>query len=279
MTVPFLKMHGLGNDFVVIDARDRPMPMDPVLARAIADRRRGVGCDQLILIEPATNGAAAASMRILNADGSEAEACGNATRCVGDWLMGETGTSSLLIDTRGGQLQVERRADGQVAVDMGPARLDWQDIPLAQPQDTLHLGISHGGLADPVGVGMGNPHAVFLVTDAEAVPLEELGPGLEHHPLFPQRANIGVCQVIDRRTLRLRVWERGAGLTMACGSGACAALVASVRRGVADREATVLLDGGQLGVAWRSDGHVVMAGPAAVSFTGIWPHPMTGGPS
>ena len=215
-------------------------------------------------------------MRIQNADGGEVEACGNATRCVADMLMAEGGLSRVVIETVAGLLPAERAGGGRIAVDMGLARLDWRDIPLAEPCDTLHLPIAHGALSDPVAVNMGNPHAVFLVPDAEAAPVAEAGPALEHHRLFPQRANIEFVQVLDRNSLRMRVWERGVGITQACGSGACAAAVAAIRRGLTGRKVQVILDGGALELEWRVDGHVVMTGPVATSFTGELPASVLG---
>ncbi len=266
---PFTKMHGLGNDFVVIDARATPVDLSAGQAQAICDRRTGVGCDQLLAIERAPNGRADAFMRIFNADGSEAGACGNGTRCVADLLMRETGGDEIAIETLAGVLPTRRSPDGRVAVDMGPALEGWRDIPLAREMDTGHLGLARGELSDPVAVNVGNPHAVFFVDDVHAVALDIVGPDLEHDPLFPDRANIGVVQVETPDRLRFRVWERGAGITRACGSGACAALVAAVRRGViAGRRATVVLDGGDLDIAWREDGHVIMTGPVATSFHG-----------
>ncbi len=266
--VAFTKMHGLGNDFVVIDARRHALSLGAEAARRIADRHRGVGCDQVIVIEPARNGAADAFMRIVNADGSEVAACGNAARCVAALLMQDEGRDSARIETLAGLLEAEGLAGGIVAVDMGAPGLGWRDIPLAEPCDTLHLDIASGPLKDPVAVSMGNPHAVFFVPDADAIDLAALGPGLEHHKMFPDRANIGVVALRARDDLRVRVWERGAGLTLACGTGACAALVASVRRGLAERRATVTLDGGPLAIEWREDDHVLMSGPVAVAFTG-----------
>jgi diaminopimelate epimerase len=210
-------------------------------------------------------------MRIRNADGGEVEACGNASRCVADLVMRETGRDNIVIETVAGLLDAQRASGGRIAVDMGVARLDWRDIPLAEPQDTARLALSLGPLKDPVAVSMGNPHAVFFVDDAEGVDLKSLGPVLEHHKLFPERANIGVAQVIDRGRIRLRVWERGTGITLACGTGACAALVAAARRGLTDRKAIVVVDGGELEIEWLNDGHVLMTGPVAVSFTGELP--------
>jgi diaminopimelate epimerase len=267
--LPFWKMHGLGNDFVVVDARARPVTFHPDQARRIADRHRGVGFDQLLVIEPAQSAGADVFMRILNADGTEAGACGNGTRCVAALVMADTGVDALVVETRAGLLQCRATPDS-VTVDMGPAGLGWQDIPLAHEADTLHLPVSSGLLADPVGVSMGNPHAVFFVPDAEAVPIDGVGPVLEHDPLFPERANIGVVQVLARDRLRYRVWERGVGVTQACGTGACAAAVAAIRRGLTDRSVWVVLDGGTLIIEWReSDGHVLMTGPAETSFAGV----------
>ncbi|MEE8334333.1 MAG: diaminopimelate epimerase, partial [Alphaproteobacteria bacterium] len=241
--IAFTKMHGLGNDFVVIDARARKLALDAERVRAIAARHTGIGCDQVIVMEPATNGEADLFMRIHNADGGEVAACGNATRCVAALVMGQEGRDSLRIQTDAGLLEAEGLEDGRIAVDMGRPGLDWRDIPLAAPADTLHLDISAGPLADPAAVSMGNPHCVFFVDDADALDLVTLGPGLEHHKAFPERANIGIAQIQDRNTSRLRVWERGAGITQACGTGACAALVAAHRRGLTERTATVELDG------------------------------------
>jgi diaminopimelate epimerase len=265
----FIKMHGLGNDFVVIDARQDPFRLDDASARAIADRRSGVGCDQLIVMEPPSVEAADVFMRIRNADGGEVEACGNATRCVAALVMAERGSERCTVETSAGLLVARSLGPAQVAVDMGEARLGWREIPLAREMDTLHLDLSADGLADPVGVNIGNPHAVFFVADAEAVDLARLGPSLEHDPLFPERANIGVAEVSGADRLRLRVWERGVGLTRACGTGACAAAVAAHRRGLTGRKVEVTLDGGPLALEWREDGHVIMTGPVATAFRGV----------
>jgi diaminopimelate epimerase len=268
--IPFLKMHGLGNDFVVLDGRRTTIPVDAAAARALADRRTGIGCDQVILLEPPRHPGAQVLMRIHNPDGGEAEACGNATRCVADFLRRETGNPRARIETIAGLLEAEALPDGRIAVDMGPARTNWREIPLGRAMDTERVELSLGPLAAPVCTNIGNPHATFFVDDAEAIDLAALGPVLEHHPLFPQRANIGVAAVSDHKNIRLRVWERGAGITRACGSGACAALVAAHRRGLAGRQAAVVLDGGVLDIAWREDGHVVMTGPVALSFEGAF---------
>ena len=269
--LPFTKMHGLGNDFVVFAARRVPLALDAAQARAIADRRTGVGCDQLVVLEAPRNGGTDAYLRFWNQDGGEVAACGNGTRCAARLLLDETGTDRVVLETDAGPLAASEGGGGQVRVDMGPARLDWREIPLARAMDTLHVGIGAGPLSDAVAVNMGNPHAVFFVDDAEAVPLGEIGPGLETDLLFPERANIGVAQRLASDRLRLRVWERGAGLTNACGTGACAAAVAGVRRGLTGRSVTVVLDGGELGIVWREDGHVEMTGPTAASFSGVLP--------
>lgn len=272
--VPFIKMHGLGNDFVIIDARKRAFALDAAQAAAIADRRRGVGCDQIIVLEAPKTGSEDAFMRIRNADGSESGACGNATRCVGALLMGETGKTRAVIATKAGELAAQGNPNGAVTIDFGSARLDWREVPLATAQDTLHLNLALGPVSDPAACSLGNPHATFFVPDAEAVDLATLGPPLEFHATFPERANIGFAQVIAPDRIRLRVWERGAGITQACGTGACAALVNAHRRGLTGRKATVELDGGSLTIEWREseipgqEGHVLMTGPVAVSFRG-----------
>jgi diaminopimelate epimerase len=262
MTIPFVKMHGCGNDFVILDDRSRAFAIDPARAAALADRHMGIGCDQVIVIEAAET--ADAFMRIYNPDGSEAGACGNATRCVADILMREGGRTEITIRTISGDLPATRRADGLIRVDMGPARLDWTDIPLARPMDTLRLDLP----GEPAAVSMGNPHATLFVADLDAAHVTSQGPKLEHDPIFPQHANIGFAQVIDPETIRLKVWERGAGLTLACGSGACATLVNAHRRGLTHRKARVIVDGGTLDIEWRDDGHVLMTGPVATAFRG-----------
>ena len=269
--IPFIKMHGLGNDFVVFDARRAPLALDAARVRAIADRRTGVGCDQLIVLEAPRNGGTHAYLRFWNQDGGEVAACGNGTRCAARLLMDETGASHVVLETQAGKLTASEGGGGQMRVDMGQARLDWRDIPLACATDTLHVVVGAGALGDAVAVNMGNPHAVFFVDEAEAVPLAEVGPGLETDSLFPEHANIGIAQRLADDRLRLRVWERGVGITQACGTGACAAAVAGARRGLTGRSVTVVLDGGALGIVWREDGHVEMTGPTAASFTGVLP--------
>jgi diaminopimelate epimerase len=261
----FQKMHGLGNDFVVVDRRAGRLTLDPDQIRRIADRRFGVGCDQVLSIEPSERGHA--FMRVWNADGSSSAACGNGTRCVGRLLMEESGRNEVVIETEAGLLKVRANLKGYT-VDMGRPRFGWDEIPLAREMDTLELNLAYGPLDKPVAVNIGNPHAVFFVADVDAIPLEELGPALENDPIFPERANIGVAEVRDEETIRLRVFERGAGLTAACGSGACAALVAAARRGIAGHKATIILDSGRLQVQWTEQGRVLMTGPASLSYTG-----------
>ena len=271
--LPFQKMHGLGNDFVVIDARDRPIPLSLGQRQWLADRRRGIGCDQLIVLEPPRDRLADLFMRIHNADGSEAGACGNATRCVAAKVMAEKRTHHAIVETIAGLLDTEAVENGQVSVDMGVVRLDWREIPLSEACDTLHLPVSLGPLSDPVGVNVGNPHAVFFVPNAEQIDLGSLGPVLERHKLFPERANIEVAQILSTGLdsigrIRMRIWERGVGITQASGSGSCATLIAAARRKLTGRSATIVLDGGELLIEWLADNHVRMTGPWAESFRG-----------
>jgi diaminopimelate epimerase len=251
--VPFRKMHGLGNDFVVLDQRRDPVAIDVAAARALADRHTGIGCDQLLLIEPPRHASAQVFLRILNPDGSEAEACGNGTRCIASLLAGETGRRAVVIETAAGLLPTSIDDAGMTTVAMGEPRFDWRDIPLSRAMDTLHVELRRGVLADPVCTNIGNPHATFFVDDAEAIDLAALGPLLEHDALFPERANIGVAAVRDRRTIRFRVWERGVGITRACGSG------------------------GDLEIAWPGSGAVLMTGPATSSFEGTFDASLIGG--
>jgi diaminopimelate epimerase len=268
MNRPFLKMNGAGNDFIVVEARSQPFAPDQARIRAIADRAGPSGCDQLIAIEPSTK--ADAFMRIWNSDGGQVDACGNATRCVGWLLLEQNQADAASIETNAGLIGVERAGDQKVRLDMGEPKLRWDQIPLAQPVETLSLDIAaEPNLAMPCAVNMGNPHMVFFVADAEALPVEEIGPVLEHHPLYPERANVGFAEIKAKDRMRLRVWERGAGLTKACGTGACAAVVAAARRGLTGRKVAVEMDGGELLIEWReADGHVLMTGPVAFEFSG-----------
>lgn len=257
--VRFRKMHGLGNDFVVIDAREVPVAMDEARARAIADRRTGVGCDQLILLE--NSEAAELKMRVFNADGSEVGACGNAARCVAMLEGGE-----CTIETAGGLLRGSANGDG-ATIDMGAPRFEWEEIPLACPVDTAAMPVGWDGLESPAAVNVGNPHVIFFVEDADAVDLARMGPQIESDPLFPERVNVNVAS-IEQGAVRLRVWERGAGLTQACGTGACATAVAAIRRGLAESPLEVRLPGGTLTVEWKPGESIRMTGPAACVFTG-----------
>jgi diaminopimelate epimerase len=261
-------MHGLGNDFVIVDARHQSSDIDAARARAIADRRTGVGCDQLIVIEPPRDNLSDAFMRIYNADGGEVEACGNATRCVAALLSEEHGKAHVIVETVAGLLDAEVHDQTRITVDMGVARMDWRDIPLAKPMDPLRLDIVAGPLREATAVNVGNPHAVFFVEDVNTIDLPTFGPIIERHRLFPQYTNVEAVQVLAPDRLRVRVWERGVGVTQACGTGACAALVAASIRGLADRSATVDLDGGPLLIDWLRDGHVLMTGPATQVFSG-----------
>jgi len=261
MRISFVKMHGLGNDFVVLDARAQTLPpMNERLAAMLADRKTGIGCDQLILIEPSER--ADFRMRIFNADGSEVGACGNATRAVG-LLHG----GPARIETLAGIL-VATPVDGGIAVDMGEPRFDWDSIPLAYAMDTLRLPLAWDELDAPACVNVGNPHAVFFVPDCQAVDLQRLGPQIEHDRVFPERVNVNVATIRDRQTIALRVWERGVGETRPCGTGACATAIAAMRRGLADREVTVILAGGSLVIGWGTDNRITMTGPAVESFRG-----------
>lgn len=267
--VAFRKMHGLGNDFVVVDCRRENRVLAHAAIRDLADRRTGIGFDQLILIEPSTRDGDI-FMRIYNADGGEVETCGNATRCVARLLFDERDGAGARIETKGGVLFAQS-AGALIAVDMGVPRLGWAEIPLARACDTLHVPFVHGALADPVATNIGNPHVTFFVADADAVDLAGLGPAIETDAMFPERVNVGVASPIDGTRLRLRVFERGVGITSACGSGACAALVAAARRGLVERRARLVLDGGELDIDWRADGHVWMTGPATEVFQGSLP--------
>lgn len=265
----FKKMHGLGNDFVIVDGRGRDLGLTPERIAQVADRRRGVGCDQFIVIETSETPSATAFMRIYNPDGGQAGACGNATRCVADMLMQETGEDHAVIETVSGLLSCVRAGEGLVTVDMGAPKLKWRDIPLAWETDTERLPLCGDQLGAPVAVGMGNPHCVFFVEDVEGLEIDRLGPRFETDPLFPEKTNVEFVEVLAEDHVRMRVWERGAGITQACGSGACAVGVAAVRRGLTGRKVTVTLDGGDLVIEWREeDGHVLMSGPYAYVFDG-----------
>ncbi len=263
MGVPFIKMHGLGNDFVVLDARSHVVPtMTQPLAAALADRKTGIGCDQLILLE--TSAIADLKMRIFNADGGEVEACGNATRAVG-LLEG----APARIETLAGVL-ASTPVDGGIAVDMGEPRFGWDAIPLAYAMDTLSMPVGWEDFESPAAINVGNPHVVFFVGDCDTVDLARIGPLIEHDPLFPDRVNVNIAEVTSRNGIRLRVWERGVGETRACGTGACASAIAAMRRGLVDRKVTVSLQGGDLTISWSAENRITMTGPAVESFRGTF---------
>ncbi len=281
MSHAFVKMNGLGNDFVVVEARSSAFEPSPEEVRAIARRDEGgIGCDQLIALTSSPD--ADAFMRIWNADGGEVSACGNAARCVGWLLMQASGRDQATLATRAGLLRAWAGGPKAVTVDMGPPGLGWRDIPLAEDMDTRGIELQVGPidaphLHTPGCVSMGNPHVIFFLADAAKAPVREIGPMIEHHHLFPEGVNVGFAEVQTPERIRYRVWERGAGETKACGTGACAAVVAAHRRGLSERRVTVVLDGGELRIDWREDerpgqpGHVMMSGPIAVEFTGTLP--------
>ncbi len=260
--LPFMKMHGLGNDFVVIDSRDVPVEMTPALAAALADRHRGVGFDQLAVVH--ADDTADLKLIFYNADGSMSAACGNATRCIARYEMTRTGQNALTLRTERGLLTARDAGDGLTSVNMGPPQVAWDEIPLAREMDTLQLAIEGA----PTATGMGNPHCTFFVEDAEAVDLATRGPEIEHHPLYPERTNVQFAHVIGPDHLRMRVWERGTGITLASGSSSCATAVAAARRGLTGRKVTIELDGGTIHIDWREDG-VWMTGPTAHVFDGV----------
>jgi diaminopimelate epimerase len=261
--IPFIKMHGLGNDFVVLDAREAALPaMTPSVARALGDRRTGIGFDQLILLEPSATHDF--RVRFFNSDGSEVGACGNGSRAVA-LLHGVP----AVIETGGGPIALEPLEAG-ARVDMGAPRFDWDAIPLAYPMDTARMPVGWEGLEGPMAVNVGNPHVVFFVDETQAVELERIGPIIEHDPLFPERVNVNVASLAGPDHLKLRVWERGAGLTRACGTGACATAVAAVRRGLVASPVRVTLPGGDLVIAWEPGGTILMSGPATESYRGTF---------
>lgn len=259
--LPFMKMHGLGNDFVVIDRRQHSAVVTPALARALGDRHRGVGFDQLAILEDVKD--ADIGLTFYNADGSTAAACGNATRCVADFEMATRALDAMTLRTERGLLQARRADNGLTSVNMGIPMLDWQDVPLAEAMDTLELPIDGA----PTATGMGNPHCTFFVDDADAVDLDTRGAEMEHHPLYPERTNVQFASIVGEDHLRMRVWERGVGVTLASGSSSCAVAVAAARRGLTGRKVTLDLDGGRIFIDWAEDG-VWMTGPTAHVFSG-----------
>lgn len=264
MRVPFTKMHGLGNDFIMLDARAEELPpMSGAMAAALANRHTGIGCDQLIVLHPSSSSSTADfAMRIFNADGGEVEACGNASRAVAI-LHG----SKAVVETGGGNITVEPIGHG-ARIDMGEPNFEWDQIPLAYAMDTLTMPVGWDGLDQPVGVNVGNPHVIFFVDDCDAVPLEKLGPEIETDPLFPERINVNVATIDGPTAIRLHVWERGVGRTRACGTGACATAIAAMRRGLVEREVEVTLPGGPLTIEWNEAGRIIMTGPATESYRG-----------
>ncbi len=261
MRVPFIKMHGLGNDFIVLDGRGQPLPpLTSAFAIALADRRTGIGCDQIVVLEPSR--LAPLKARFFNQDGSEVESCGNASRAIG-LLIGQRS----MVETLGGMIEVAP-SDFGISVDMGEPRFEWDQIPLAYAMDTHQMPLAWEELTDPTAVNVGNPHVIFFVPDCDAVELDRLGPEIEHDPVFPARINVNVATVASRTHIRLRVWERGAGETRACGTGACATAIGAMRRGLVERKVTVSLPGGDLQIEWTEAGRILMTGPATESFRG-----------
>jgi diaminopimelate epimerase len=273
---PFIKMHGLRNDFIIVDGRREPYRPSAEEIIRICDRHEGVGGDELLIVNPPDSlpesDNAYAFVRIFNPDGREVEACGNATRCVGWLFLQESQVEEVVVDTLGGRLACRGAVEKQVAVEMGKLRTAWEDIPLSHEMDTLHLGIGAGPLQDPVGMNIGNPHAVFFVDDLDAVAVGVYGPQLQVHPLFPEEANIGVAQLIDSRTLKLSVWERPGTLTAACGTGACVAVGAAHRRGLTtEKQMSVIMPAGSVEIELREDDTVIMTGPVEICYAGYLP--------
>ncbi len=273
---PFVKMHGLRNDFIIVDGRREPYRPSAEEIIRICNRREGVGADELLIVNPPRSESEAddvyAFVRIINPDGREVEACGNATRCVGWLFMKESRREEVVVETIGGLLACSRAGEKQVAVEMGKLRTGWQDIPLSREIDTLHLEIGAGPLQDPVGMNIGNPHAVFFVDDVDAIDMAIYGPQLQNHPLFPEEANIGATQLIDSKTLKLSVWERPGALTTACGTGACVAVGAAHRRGLtSEKQMTVIMPAGTVEIELQEDDTVIMTGPVETCYAGYLP--------
>ncbi len=264
MQVDFIKMQGAGNDFVVLDERVRPLALTPERIARLADRHVGIGCDQIILLQPSRDAGGDAFVRFFNRDGTESGACGNGTRCAAALIAAETGRSRIRLDGAAGPLPAEILAERRVRVDMGPARLGWRDVPLSEARDTLQPGLP----GNPAACSIGNPHATLFVDELDRVDAARDGAALASHALFAEGCNVGFAQIRSPAQIRLVVWERGSGLTPACGSGACAALVNAHRRGLTGRDAAVEMPGGLLHVTWREDGHVLLTGPADTVFTG-----------
>ena len=274
--IPFRKMNGLGNDFVVLDARVHPIVITEISAKAISDRKTGIGCDQLIVLEKSAD--YDVRMRIWNAEGGEVQSCGNASRCIADLLFDETSQNTATISTKGGLLIASKAGHKMVMIDQGVPKFGWKDIPLSEPfADTRHIEMQYGPIDHPLihspsVVNVGNPHCIFWVEDLDVVDLGRAGPMLENHPLFPERANISFAKVVSRDHIILKVWERGAGLTKACGTAACATMAAGHRIKIIDDKCRITLPGGDLLMAVReSDGHVMMTGPVTYEFDGVLP--------
>ena len=266
MKKPFIKMHGLGNDFVIIDSRNNNYIINEKNIRLISNRRLGVGCDQVIEIKNSKS--ADIFMKIFNSDGSEAEACGNATRCVAGILFASSPKKQILIETISGILKAESEVNGNIKVDMGEPKLGWQDIPLSKNIEVINF--EQFSLKNGFAVNLGNPHIVFFVEDLKNFTIDKIGPYIETHKLFPQKVNVEICEIINDQKIKVIVWERGAGKTLACGSGACAVLVAAYKKGLSKEVVEVQLDGGSLNISWnvKTDNHVIMSGPVSVSFLG-----------
>ena len=270
----FAKMNGLGNEIAVLDARERPLTLNASAVEALATPEKGIGFDQLMVLLPPRNPLADVYTEIWNADGSKVAACGNGSRCVAWYVMREMNRENLVIETEAGLLGAVSVGPNMISIDMGAPIFEWELIPMSERMDTMRIELQVGPIDDPIlhgpgVVNMGNPHCVFFVQDAELAPVEAVGPMIEYHPLFPERTNVGFAEIVARDHIRLRVWERGAGLTKACGTGACAALVAAVRRRLCDRSAKVQVDGGMLQIEWReSDNHVIMTGAVALESEG-----------
>lgn len=266
----FIKMHGLGNDFIIFDGRHNPITLDTALIKAISDRHKGIGCDQVVIIGPAKNNTHHAFMRFFNADGSESATCGNATRCVAALIMEETHTDKVNVATSARNYLCTRTGDGKISVTMGKPLLSWQDIPLAREVDTLHLPVIAGAFPEPVAVSMGNPHCVFFVPHIAKVDLEGLATVVKESKLFPEGCNVSAAEIRSPHAIHLRVWERGTGETLACGSGACATVVASRLRKLTEGQVAVTLPGGILEIGWQQDNEIIMRGLVAKSFAGTF---------
>jgi diaminopimelate epimerase len=266
MNFSFIKAQALGNDFVILDQRQHPMMLSTSQVKMVADRRLGIGCDQVIVIEEPRSPKTAAFIRFFNVDGSEAGACGNGTRCAALFLMQDE-EQSLMVETISGLLLVHRTSHDMIKVNMGQPNFDWQSIPLDKPRNTLNLPLRYKGLSKATALSMGNPHLVFFVDDVETVPILKIGPKFELHPWFPKKTNVGFVQVLSPQMIRLKVWERGAGLTPACGSGACGAVAAAHQQSLTGRQVTVVCDGGEIEIDWQADA-LWMTGPAILTYAG-----------